>query len=428
MHYHIKPSKLHGTISIPASKSHTLRAILFASLAHGRSVIHHYLHSPDTHAMIKACQLLGATISISERSLHIVGTGGKPHTPTDVIDAGNSGQVLRFIGAVAALASGYTIITGDLSIRTKRPVQPLLEGLTHLGVFAVSAQNNGSAPIIIKGPLRGGVTHLNGEDSQPVSALLIAAAFAPHPTVIHVEQPGETPWIELTLDWFKRLNIAYQCEGYTQYTVMGNTAYTGFEYTVPGDFSSCAFPLAAALLTGSELVLNNLDMQDAQGDKALILALQDMGAVIDIDEVHRTLTVRRSPRLLGKTLDVNDYIDAVPILAVLACFAEGETVITGAAIARKKESDRLATMSQTLQKMGANITELEDGLRILPAELSGARVSSFEDHRIAMALTVAALSAQGETIIENTDCVEKSYPNFVQSLQTLGAYIQVFHE
>lgn len=421
MRYHIKPSTLHGNITVPSSKSHTLRAILFASLAHGRSIIRRYLPSPDTYAMIHACRLLGADIDVTDQALTILGTSGKPLTPSDVIDAGNSGQVLRFVAAVAALTPGYAIITGDHSVRTNRPVQPLLEGLQHLNVFAVSAQGNGSAPIIIKGPMQGGVTHLHGEDSQPVSALLIACAFAKQSTTINVINPGEKPWVELTLDWFKRLGIAYERQGYTQYTVMGNTAYDGFEYTVPGDFSSCAFPLVAALLTGSELYLHNLDMNDTQGDKALIPVLQEMGAAIVINSSDNILHVKPSQALVGTTIDVNNYIDAVPILAVVGCFAKGETVITGAAIARKKESDRLAAITYALQKMGADIQELEDGLIIRPAPLCGTTVPSFDDHRIAMALAVAALSAQGETIIENAQCVEKSYPDFMASMQSLGA-------
>jgi 3-phosphoshikimate 1-carboxyvinyltransferase len=424
MHYKIRPSLLQGSITIPPSKSHTLRAILFASLAHGKSIIYHYLPSPDTRAMIQACELLGAKITVNEQSITIIGTHGKPKTPNNIIDAGNSGQVLRFVAAVAALTSGYTVITGDHSVRTHRPIQPLLEGLTHLNVLAVSTQGDGSAPIIIQGPLDGGITTLNGEDSQPVSGLLIASAFAEKPTIIHVKNPGETPWIDLTLDWFKRLGISYQQQGYTHYRISGNAVYSGFEYTVPGDFSSCAFPLVAALITQSEIILHNLDMNDPQGDKALIFALETMGATIEIDHDKKTLHVKPSNGFVGQHIHVNQYIDAVPILAVMGCFAQGETVLTGASIARKKESDRLSVITLELQKMGAQITELEDGLVIKPAPLIGAKVASFNDHRIAMSLAVAGLAAQGQTIIENTACVDKSYPNFPQALQTLGAFIE----
>ena len=147
MHYSVKHSgTLKGSISIPSSKSHTLRAILFASLAHGKSIIHRYLVSPDTTAMINACQLLGAKITVTPYQLIIIGTQGTPNTPANIIDAGNSGQVLRFIGAVAALCPGFTVITGDESVRNNRPIQPLLDGLLQLNVLAISTQGNGSAP------------------------------------------------------------------------------------------------------------------------------------------------------------------------------------------------------------------------------------------------------------------------------------------
>lgn len=424
MQYRIRPSQLRGAIPVPPSKSHTLRAILFASMAHGTSVVRHYLPSPDTEAMIRACQLLGARIDVAPDLLTIVGMNGIPKTPAHVIDAGNSGQVLRFVGAIAALTDGYTVLTGDESIRLLRPVQPLLDGLNALDVFAVSAQGNGSAPIIVKGPMQGGETHLDGEDSQPVSALIIAAAFAQNQTVIDVSNPGEKPWIDLTLDWLDRLGILYEREGYTRYTLFGNAVYPGFDYTVPGDFSSCAFPLVAALVTGSSLSLHNLDMHDAQGDKALVGVLQAMGADIVMDVAGRTLHVRSSQDLVGQTLDVNQYIDALPILAVVACFAQGETILTGAAIARKKESDRIAAITHGLQAMGADVVELADGLKIRPATLTGAVVSSCSDHRIAMALSIAGLAASGETIVENTACVAKSYPDFLNAMQNLGADMQ----
>lgn len=426
MHYSIEHSDtLKGSIAIPPSKSHTLRAVLFASLAHGQSIIHHYLVSPDTIAMINACQLLGAEIIVKPHQLIITGTQGKPHTPTNIIDAGNSGQVLRFIGAIAALCTGFTVITGDPSVRYNRPIQPLLDGLTQLNVFAVSTQGNRSAPIIIKGPLKGGITILDGEDSQPVSGLLIASAFAKKETVIHVKNAGEKPWIDLTLDWFNRLGINYQKQDYSCYTLPGHASYAGFQYTVPGDFSSSAFPLAAALITQSEVTLTNLDMNDIQGDKILFDVLKQMGALFEIDSGNRAVRIKPSPTLIGKTINVNNHIDSVPILAVLGCFAKGETVITGAAIARKKESDRLSAITQELKKMGADITEFDDGLIIKQSILKNACVSSINDHRIAMALTIAALSVKGNTTIENIECIDKSYPGFAQALKTLGATIDV---
>jgi 3-phosphoshikimate 1-carboxyvinyltransferase len=353
--------------------------------------------------MIQACILLGAKIDVNPTYLTIHGVAGKPQTPEHMIDAGNSGQVLRFIAAIAALCDGYTVLTGDASLRTNRPIAPLLDGLTGLGVFAVATRNNGYAPVIIKGPLQGGSTQLEGADSQPVSGLLIAAAFAPKPTRIEVSNPGETPWIELTLAWLARLGIQCQHHAYGVYELSGGADYPGFRYTVPGDFSSAAFPMAAGLVTRSAITLTNLDWQDVQGDKALFDVLPWQGGC----------------------LDINAYIDALPILAVLACFAETPTEITGAAIARCKESDRIAAITQELRKMGAIIDEKTDGLVIQPARLHGAELWSHHDHRIAMALVVAALGASGASVIQDIACVDKSYPYFARDLHTLGAAIEL---
>jgi len=423
--YRVKPSGLQGEISIPPSKSHTLRAILFAAFARGVSTISNYLPSPDTNAMLAACRLLGAKIEVSPHRLMIRGFAGKPSTPSQVIDAGNSGQVLRFIAAVSSLCEGYTVITGDDSIRTNRSMQPLLDGLNGLNVFAKSTQNNGFAPVIIGGNLSGGITRLSGEDSQPVSALLIAGSFAPHPTRIEVTHPGETPWIDLTLAWLKRLGITCHHQNYQVYELLGCADYPGFNYTVPGDFSSCAFPVAAALVTRSNILVKNLDWEDVQGDKALFTLLQASGAHMEIMPNMQQMRVYESGLNLASELVVNAFIDAVPILAVLACFSAQQTQLKGAGIARQKESDRLACMTQELRKMGADIDELDDGLSIRPARLRGAVVNSHHDHRIAMALTVAAMAASGESVIENVACVNKSYPDFAGAMQTLGALVEV---
>ena len=425
MYYKVTASKLQGTIKIPPSKSHTMRAILFASLANGQSMIHNYLHSPDTEAMISACRQMGAQITVSQDLLIIVGVNGKLKTPDNIIDAGNSGQVLRFIGAIAGLTPAFTIITGDHSIRSNRPIEPLLEGLRGLGATALSSKLNGYAPIMVQGPLLGGTTHLDGTDSQPVSGLLIAAAFAPKESTINVNNPGEKPWIDLTLSWFDRLGIKYKHTDYKQYIIYGHSKYDGFEYHVPGDFSSCAFPLAAAIITNSCITLENLDLDDSQGDKALINTIQAMGGLIAIDKNNKSINTHGLGNFLGQEIDINNYIDALPILAVLGCFAQGNTIITNAAIARKKESDRLATITQELRKMGADIEEYEDSLKITCSPLTGAQVDSYNDHRIAMALTVAGLTTKHPTRVNNVECISKSYPNFLTSLHQLGAQIEV---
>jgi 3-phosphoshikimate 1-carboxyvinyltransferase len=420
----IEPSQLHGSLTIPPSKSHSLRAILFAAMARGSSRIEQYLPSPDSMSMIQAVHLLGAKVRIEGQNLVIDGVAGQPCVAEDVIQCGNSGQVLRFIGAIAGLIPQYTILTGDSSIRHNRPVRPLLEALQQLGVFAVSSRGDGYAPILIKGPMTHRKASLDGQDSQPVSGLLIAGAFAPHPIELTIKEPGEKPWIDLTLDWFRRLNIPYHAENYTRYRMNGSAQVSGFNYIVPGDFSSSAFPIAAALLTHSSLTLHNIDMDDVQGDQAIIDVLQQMGARFIIGNKERTLVVQKGHSLHGMRIDVNNFIDALPILSVIGCFANGRTEIVNAAIARKKESDRIASIACELKKMGAQIEEKPDGLVIYESKLHGAELDSYHDHRIAMSLSVAALGASSPSKIHGIECTAKTYPSFYDDLLAMGAKIK----
>lgn len=415
----IQASSLRGIHKIPPSKSQTMRALIFASLSKGRSIIRNYLHSPDTDAMIQACRLLGAQIKVMPHSLEVEG-GLRP--AEDVIQAGNSGLVLRFIGAVSALTSGYTVVTGDPSIRHRRPVKPLLDGLTQLGGFAVSSRGDEHAPIIIKGPLKGGTALIEGEDSQPVSGLLMAAAFTPGKTELFVTNPGEKPFVELTLSWFDRLGIPYENDAYEKYIIPGHAEIEGFDYFVSADWSSAAYPIAAALITNSELTLEGVDFNDAQGDKDLVTLLQEMGAKFHIE--GHSLTVLPGSRLKGCKIDISRFIDAITLLPVIGCFAEGTTEIVGGKIARFKECDRISSIVSELKKMGAKIEEREDGMTIEQSSLQGAWTQSYADHRMAMSLTVAGLAAEGETVISGVEAVAKSFPGFFDALRELGAHIE----
>jgi 3-phosphoshikimate 1-carboxyvinyltransferase len=387
------------------------------------SEIHNYLPSPDAAAMVEAFQLFGATIHQTPSTIYIEGLNGKISQTEDIINAGNSGIVLRFCTALGALSKNCVVITGDHSIRHQRPMGPLLSGLRQLNVSAQSMRGDDYAPVIIQGAMQSGKTLISGQDSQPVSALIIAAAFADGPIEIVVENPGEKPWIDLTLHWLDRLNIPYKREGYSSYFLEGRTRYPGFEYSVPGDLSSAAFPIAAALITQSEITVQNIDLEDPQGDKEALFLFKKMGAQFEIDKQAKTLRVLKGPPLVGTIIDVNNFIDAIPILAVVACFAKGETVLYNGAIARQKESNRLTCMATELKKMGAKIAETADGLRINGAILHGTHLLSYNDHRIAMSLAIAGLGADGITTISPIHCIAKTYPTFVQDFNNLGADI-----
>lgn len=412
-------SVIQGVIDIPPSKSHSQRAILMASLAHGKSVIRHILNSPDIQAMIKACRSFGADIQCFEQHLEIIGVNGKPFFNSCQINAGNSGQVLRFIGAVAGLAEQKVWISGDASIQEQRPVSALISGLNQLGCIA----SHDEAPLVVQGPFTSDDARIEGSDSQPVSGLLMARAFASRPFRLSVDNPGEKPWVALTLDWFKRLGIEYQNDNFQYYTLKGHAQVRGFEYDVPGDYSSCAFPLVAAILTQGTLRLNHLDDSDVQGDKSLIDVLMQMGANIQILRKEKSLEVTPCEQLRGIEVDVNDMIDAIPILAVLGCFARGRTVLKGGGIARFKESDRISVMCQELKKLGAKVEETLDGLIIYESPLHQARVHSHHDHRVAMALAVAGFCIPGGVIIQDSQCIEKSFPDFKRAMQSIGAHI-----
>ena len=417
----IYPSQLSGEITVPSSKSQTFRAILFASLAAGESVIENFLDSPDTGYLIDACRHFGAKITAQGTTLTVIGTGGKLSRPEVPLYIGNSGIALRFLTGVAASADFDTILMGDDSLQKQRPMTELIKGLKQLGAGAASFSGDGCAPIKVNGPLKKRWAIIDGRDSQPVSALLTAAALSKGHFEIVVKQPGEKPWVNLTLHWLHKLGVRVENDGYERYTVHGGAKLKGFRYRVPGDYSSAAFPLAAALITGSDLYLDNLDRKDPQGDRRVLEVLRKMGA--SIEEKDRGVRIYGGSHLQGQTIDVNDFIDAVTILAVVGCFADGETVLKNGAVAKTKECDRIASIVGELKKMGADIEQTEDGLRVRKSKLKGCEVDSHGDHRMALSLAVAALGAEGETSVKNSGCIDKTYSTFIGDLQQLGVRI-----
>lgn len=420
----ITPSCVEGSLVPPPSKSHTQRAIVLGSMGWGVSTVHHYLDAPDIHAMVAACQHLGAHIDVSPSTLTIQGIGGGVTAVEDVIDVGNSGIMLRFLTAIAALAPLPVVITGDHSIRHNRPMAPLLQALRQLGVSAVSTRGDDYAPVIVHGPMRGGHATLDGGDSQPVSALLLAGLFAGAPLELTVLNPGETPWVEMTLWWMRKLGARVSHDGYRYYSVMPIHPYHGFEQTIPADMSSAAFPVAAALVTGGSVTLQRVEWDGCQGDRQLFDIFREMGARVAHSPETGILTAAGGNGLRGVDVDLNDCIDAVPILAAVACFAETPTRIRNVANAKNKESDRIAVISRELGKMGAHVVPLDDGLTIHPQRLSGGYVAAHNDHRIAMSLAVAALGAKGPSYLDGYPCVAKSYPHFLTAFRSLGANIE----
>jgi len=412
-------SRLRGSITIPPNKSHSFRALLLASLAEGDSRITDPAVSNDWMRGVEAMEMFGASIEPHAKNVWTVrGVAGRPRTPDDVIDCGNSGIILRFFSAIAACCDGHTVLTGDESLRHIRLCTPLVNALNDLGAWAACTKGDGHAPVVVRGPLRGGRAEIDGADSQPVSALLIASALADEPTELTVHNPGEKPWVGVTLDWLARVGAEIHNENYERYLIRGRQRWAGFEARIPLDWSAALYPIAAAVLTeDSEVRVPGVDMNDSQGDKAVVRVLQSMGADILVEE---GAIVARSSELAGREIDCNDFIDQFMLLAIVGACAEGETVLTNAEVCRHKECDRIAEMAKALKAMGADVVERPDGLVVRRSRLHGAKLDSRKDHRMVMTLAVAALAAESPSRITDIECIKKTFPHFVAQMRAIG--------
>ena len=410
---------LKGSIRIPPNKSHSFRALIMAALAEGRSRITGPAASNDWMRGTEALEMLGAEVSPKAGNVwEVAGTGGDLRTPDDTIDCGNSGIILRFFAALAACCEGYTILSGDHSLRHIRLCQPLVDALNELGAWAVCTKGDGHAPLVVRGRLKGGQASIDGMDSQPVSALLIASALADAPTELTVHRPGERPWVGVTLSWLDRCGVEYSNEDFHRYRIRGRARWDGFDATVPLDWSAALYPIAAAVLTrDSEVRVPGMDPADAQGDKGVVDVLRQMGADIEITDEG---VIARSSVLQGCRIDCNDFVDQFMLLAVIGACAEGETALVNAEVCRHKECDRIKEMHRALTAMGADVTERPDGLIIRKSNLHGAQIDSRQDHRMVMTLAVAALTARGQTLISDIECVKKTFPDFLGQMQGLG--------
>ncbi|NQT88568.1 3-phosphoshikimate 1-carboxyvinyltransferase [bacterium] len=412
----VERSELGGSVRIPGSKSHTIRALAIASLAEGTSEIREPLDSLDTQACVRVCRGLGARVEQGD-VWTVEGTGGRPTRPEDVLDVGNSGTTLYVTMTLAALCDGWTVFTGDGQIRS-RPAAPLLDALRALGAEAFSTRGNGRPPLCIRGRLRGGSLSIECPTSQYLSSLLIGAPLADGDTDIHVPLLHERPYVEMTLDWLQRAGIRIEREGWERFHVPGGQSYPSFARAIPGDYSSATFFACAAAVTGAELLLKGLDRDDTQGDRAVLDYLAAMGAEVAwADEGVRV----RGGALRGGEFDLNATPDALPAMAVAACFAEGETRLVNVPQARIKETDRIRVMHDELTKMGAAVEELPDGLIIQGGGLRGAAVHGRDDHRVVMALAVAGLAADGQTRISTAESAAVTFPTFVPLMTELGA-------
>ena len=409
------------TVSVPGSKSLTQRALIAAALADGETILHGPLVSEDTEYSSHALMQMGVEIRKEKESWLVAGNGGKIKTPEEDIFLGNNGTATRFLTSVAALGEGEFIIDGEERMH-QRPIGPLMEALEGWGVDITSIHETGCPPLSIRANgLDGGRTVLpEGKSSQYLSSLLLVAPFARTPATLDVV--GEVlskPYVAMTLQVMADFGIAVEAvHDFSSFTIPQGI-YQPHDYRIEGDASNASYFWAAAAVTGGRVTVDNVPVPSLQGDAMLVPLLARMGC--DINQAGNGITVTGPGRLEGINVDMGNMPDVVPTLAVVAAFAEGLTEITNIGHLRIKECDRLHAVVTELTRMGAVVEEFADRM-IIHGEggrnLHGARIETYNDHRMAMSMAVAGLKVPGVRILEE-QCVAKSFPDFWQRFAQL---------
>ena len=420
---------LKGTLRIPGDKSISHRAIMFGSLAEGTTTIHGFLKGADCLSTIDCFRKMGISIEEKEDTIYVHGKGLHGlHKPEETLDVGNSGTTTRLISGILAGQNFDTVLSGDASLNS-RPMGRIMKPLSMMGADITSIHDTGCAPLSIKGRSLNAIHYDSPVASAQVkSCVLLAGLYANGKT--SVTEPA------LSRDHTERMLRSFGANIVSDKntcTITPPETLHGQHIEVPGDISSAAFFIVAALITpNSEIIINNVGINDTRA--GILKVCQDMGANITLlnareesGEPVADLLVKTSS-LRGTIVEgdiIPALIDELPVIALMACFAKGQTIIKDAHELRVKESHRIAIMTENLGAMGADIIDTDDGFIInsrsdntIPT-LRGASINCSMDHRIAMTFAIAGLNADGETIITDSDCVDVSYPGFFTQLEQL---------
>lgn len=407
----ILKGRIAGSITAPASKSYAQRAVAAALLAGGETTLTHLDLCNDTRAALDVARRLGASVS-HEGTTYTIRGGLNPVSTK--LNIGESGLATRLFTPIASLCHMPITINGEGSI-LRRPIEMMEEPLQALGVEVIS--NGGYLPISVKGPMRGGEIHVDGSlSSQFITGLLMALPLSPNDTVLHVENLKSRPYVDMTIDLAARFGVAIEHNNYEQFYIAGGQHYTPCTYNIEGDWSGASCLLVAGATAGS-ITIRNLNHISLQADLAIIEALARAGA--EIITTNSSVTVHGGS-LHAFEFDATDCPDLFPALAALAASCEGTSVLTGTQRLTYKESNRAETIAEVFGRLGIGVDLSEENtMRITGGPVSSAVVDSHNDHRIAMAAAVAALSSDDSVVIEGADAADKSYPNFWNDLDTL---------
>ena len=417
---------LRASIRPPGSKSITNRALVCAALARGESLLTGALESDDTQVMIAGLRQLGLAIrhDRNARTIRVTGCEGRlPAASADLV-LGNSGTTARFLTAMVVLGHGVYRLDGTPRMR-ERPIEDLLDALRQLGADAVSEAGTGCPPVVVRAAgLPGGRADVAGNiSSQFLSAVLQTAPHAASDVVLCVR--GELvskPYVAMTLAVMRAFGVKTLFEeadtqtGRLRYIVPAPQSYHGRSYAIEPDASAASYFFAAAAIAGGDVTVEGLSRNSLQGDVAFCDCLRQMGCEVIDGGGH--ITVKGRP-LHGIDVDMNAISDTVQTLSAVALFARGPTTIRNVGHIRHKETDRIAALATELRKLGAEIEEQTNGLRITPKPLHGAAIDTYDDHRMAMSMALAGLVVPG-VVIRDPDCTSKTYPEFFHDLAGLG--------
>jgi 3-phosphoshikimate 1-carboxyvinyltransferase len=414
----VSKSEIKGRVRAPSSKSYTIRGLMCAALAEGESRIISPLGSDDTGA---ACEVLGKTgIGVRQDKDVWLVKGGNFKAPESDLHCRESAATLRFMTAVSAIVPGECRLTAAPSLAV-RPVAPLVRALAQWGVDCRYDEKSASV-IVNGGRLNGGMTEIPGNiSSQFVTALLMVAPFTENGAEIRLTTPLESrPFVRMTLECLEKFGIKIGASNDLREYKIKKQKYRPADYVVEGDWSSASYLLTLGALLG-ETQVEGLNPESLQGDRAILEILRRMGAGIKLEK--GLITVKRG-ELKAVNADLNDCIDLLPTVAVLAAAAAGTSELTGIGRARLKESDRISTVAEGLKRMGVKVIEEKDRLSVTGSPLRGATIDTRADHRIAMAFSMLG-SVAGDTVIENAECVAKTYPEYWRTLMNIGGEVNL---
>ncbi len=419
MRLEISPSRLRGDVVIPPSKSLSHRAIIAAAMAEGRSRVTNLKFSEDIKATTEAMESLGARFEVGE-DYEVIDGADRFTRLKDEIQCRESGSTIRFMIPVALLAEGRVTFKGEGRL-CKRPLGTFLDIFDEQGIPYSKGEDE--LPLTVDGMLKPGRFKVPGDiSSQFITGLLYALPKLEGDSVIEISSKLESKgYIDLTLDVLASFGIEIENRDYREFHIRGRQRYKARDYRVEGDYSQVAFWMVAGAL-GSDIRCLGMRMDSLQGDKAIHEILKDMKAEMTEGEI---ITVSPS-KTQGAVIDLSQCPDLGPIITVLASLSRGRTEIVNAKRLRIKESDRITSMTTELNKLGARITETEEGMIIDGVDTleGGVTVSAWNDHRVAMALAMAATRCEKPVILEGAESVKKSYPHFWAEYQRVGGKIK----